>query len=122
MRRIEDMMAGGRDDDKEQRDDYPLIILTDSDASDTESSSSIGGHRTQELRSLSRSLSKLAKHFVITLCVSGLAVLTHLVLVYWFHDPTFFDLVPVRYAIDAGDIAVIATFFIMMIRELWRQD
>lgn len=121
LRRMGDLTAGDGANDREQPADFPRIILTDADASYTESSSKATGHATQELQSLSRSLSKLAKHFVITLCVSGLGVLTHLVLVHWFGDPRFFDLVPVRYAIDAGDIAVIATFFIMMIRELWRQ-
>lgn len=120
LRRIADLTAGGGGDDREQPADFPRIILTDADASYTESKPT--AHTTQELQSLSQSLSKLAKHFVITLCVSGLGVLTHLVLVHWFGDPRFFDLLPVRYAIDAGEIAVISTFFIMMIRELWRQE
>lgn len=97
------------------------IIITDSDFPPADFPSGAKKPRAAEFKSLSESLSKLIKHFVITVSVVGLGVLTHLILVYWFADPRFFDLIPVRYTIDAGDIAVIATFFIIMIRELWRQ-
>ena len=111
-----------RDRDSEDEGNAPRIIITDSDFPLTEEPRKPEKPALREFGSLAKSLSKLANHFVITLCVSGLGVLTHLILVDSFGDPKFFDLVPVRYTIDAGDIAVIATFFIIMIRELWRQE
>ena len=76
--------------------------------------------QNKEIRSLKESLSKIGKHFVITSTIVALGILMHLFLVVVLRDPGFFDFIPIRYVIDLGDLAVIVTFFAMMIRELWR--
>lgn len=65
---------------------------------------------------------KVAKHFPIALTVFGFGVALHLILENLFHDPKFFGLLPVKYMFDAGDIAVIITLFIMLIRDLLNEE
>lgn len=107
----------------EADDQTPRIILTDAapniaptDRETPPETPAIDAKK--EFRTLSQVLANLAKHFFITICVVTLGVAMHWVLVHVFDDPKFFDRVPVRYVIDAGDIAVIVTFFSIMIREL----
>ncbi len=76
----------------------------------------------REIGSVRQSLSKLSKHFIILIFVIVLAVAMHFLLKNVFGDPKFFDLIPVRWVIDLGDIAIILTFVIIVIRELWKVD
>lgn len=115
-------------------DQIPRIILTDADPvaeSIVEADESLPEQETpqeqamdvrKEIHSLRDSLSKLGKHFIITLSIVGLGVSAHWMIVHVFGDPKFFDQIPVRYVIDAGDVAVIVTFFTIMIRELWKSE
>jgi hypothetical protein len=115
-------------------DQTPKIILTDADPvvesivevdeslTEQESRQEQAVDVRKEIHSLRDSLSKLGKHFIITLSIVGLGVSAHWMIVHVFGDPRFFDLIPVRYVIDAGDIAVIVTFFTIMIRELWKSE
>ena len=110
---------------KDLEDDSPRIILTDAD--ELPPPRTKGGiqdkilkeHREEEIKSLGQVASKLAKHFLITLIVSGLAVLLHFVLKDILGDPRLLDSFPIRYAFDIGDVCVIGTFFAILIRELW---
>ena len=70
-------------------------------------------------RSVWKSVSKLSKHFIILIFIIVLAIAMHFLLEHVFGDPKFFDLIPVRYIIDLGDIAIIFAFVIIVIRELW---
>lgn len=46
----------------------------------------------------------------------------HFLLKNVFGDPKFFDLIPVRWVLDLGDIAIIFAFVIIVIRELWKVE
>lgn len=72
-----------------------------------------------DIRNLQQVLSKLSKHTLVLFAVIILAVGMHFLLERGFGDPKFFDLIPVRYVIDLGDIAIILAFVIIVIRELW---
>lgn len=75
-----------------------------------------------ELSSLIRIVARIVKHFPIALVVLLFGVALHLILENLFNDPKFFGLLPVKYMFDAGDIAVIITLFIMLIRDLLKED
>lgn len=76
----------------------------------------------REFYSLISIVAKIAKHFPAALTILGFGVALHLILENLFHDPKFFGLLPAKYMFDAGDIAVIITLFIMLIRDLLKED
>lgn len=113
---------------KEFDDQSPRIILTDAEElrvrpgvrrSPKSKLKKVG---KREFHSFIRIFAKIAKHFPIALTVFGFGVALHLILENLFHDPKFFGLLPVKYMFDAGDIAVIITLFIMLIRDLLNED
>lgn len=79
-------------------------------------------YHQKEIKSVGQIISKLSKHFVILIFIIVLAVAMHFLLEHVFGDPKFFDYIPVRWAIDLGDIAIIFTFVIIVIRELWKVE
>jgi len=66
-------------------------------------------------------ISKLTKHFVVTLFLNVLVAIMHYFLIY-VGDPKFFDLIPIRYVIDLGDMFIIMTFVIIAIKEFWNME
>lgn len=74
----------------------------------------------KEIKSTGKSLSIIVKHFIIILFFIALGVLMHYLLRNVFDNPKFFDHIPVYWVVDLADIAIIITFVIVVIRELWR--
>jgi len=72
----------------------------------------------QRLRKLKEVLADLLEHAAVVVIISLLALFVHYALQYWFHDPKFWDLIPIRYVVDAGDAAVILAFFVVLIRKI----
>jgi hypothetical protein len=113
---------------KDLDDETPRIILTDADELPVRtkgrwsSDSKLRRFGKNELYSLIRIVARVAKHFPIALIVLLFGVALHLILENLFNDPKFFGLLPVKYMFDAGDIAVIITLFIMLIRDLLKEE
>jgi hypothetical protein len=100
----------------------PMFFSRWLNASDTVLVQTPTTYPQKEIRDVGLSLSKLSKHFIILLFIIGLAVAMHFLLKNVFGDPKFFDLIPVRWVLDLGDIAIIFAFVIIVIRELWKVE
>ncbi len=106
----------------------PEIILTDADPLTVRSTAknrkftSLKEYEAEQASSLIRLISKIIKHVPLALIVLAVGVGLHFILENWFGDPKFFGLMPIKYMFDAGDIAVFITLFIMLIRDLWREE
>ena len=112
---------------KDLDDETPRIILTDPDElpvrpKERSSKSKLRRFGENQLESLLRIVAIIVKHFPIALVVLLFGVALHLILENLFNDPKFFGLLPVKYMFDAGDIAVIITLFIMLIRDLLKEE
>lgn len=113
---------------KDLDDETPRIILTDADDLPVRtkgrwsSESKLRRFGKNQLDSLIRIVAIIVKHFPIALVVLLFGVALHLILENLFDDPKFFGFLPVKYMFDAGDIAVIITLFIMLIRDLLKEE
>jgi hypothetical protein len=126
-------VAKPRDESRQRRhkdpdDKTPRVTLTNADKlklrSNVRQSSKNKLRKVgkREFYSLISIVAKIAKHFPAALTILGFGVALHLILENLFHDPKFFGLLPVKYMFDAGDLAVIITLFIMLIRDLLKED
>lgn len=112
---------------KDLDDEAPRIILTDADelparTKERSAKSKLRRFGENQLESLLRIVAIIVKHFPVVLVVLLFGVALHLILENLFNDPKFFGFLPVKYMFDAGDIAVIITLFIMLIRDLLKEE
>lgn len=74
----------------------------------------------REAKSAFHTLLKLSSHFIVVLFIVGLGFLMHLLLIHVLGDPFFFDVIPIRWVIDLGDLAIILAFIGVVLKELMK--
>lgn len=74
----------------------------------------------KEAKQLQNFSVKFLAHLIAILFLVGIGFITHFILRGLFGDPKIFDLIPVRYAIEVGDVAIIMALVVKFVRDLLR--
>lgn len=102
------------------------IIITDADSDlanrPRTASTRIREFAIEQYVSFIKAVLRIAKHLPLPILILAFSLFVDLFVRTVFHDPKFLGVLPVRYLFEAGDVGVIITLFIVLIRDLLRED